>query len=63
MKERWIELKEEIDKFTILVNHTESLPTLIDRTIRKIFKDINEFEEHINLFNLIQQLEYIYAFI
>lgn len=63
MKERWIELKEEIDKFTILVNHTESLPTLIDRTIRKIFKDINESEEHINLFNLIQQLEYIYAFI
>lgn len=33
-----IELKEEIDKFTILVNHTESLLTLIDKTIRKIFK-------------------------
>ena len=38
MKQKKIELKEEIDKFTILVNHTESLLTLIDKTIRKIFK-------------------------
>ena len=56
MKQKWIELKEEIDKFTILVNHTESCLTLIYRTIIKIFKDIDEFEEHMNLFNLVQQL-------
>ena len=37
MKQRWAELKEEIDKSTPLVGNYESLPTLMDRTNRKSY--------------------------
>ena len=35
MKQRWTELKEEIDKSIILVNNTDTFLTLTDRTTRK----------------------------
>ena len=37
MKQRWAELKEEIDKSIPLVANSESLPTLMDRTTMKSY--------------------------
>ena len=35
MKQRYAELKKEVNKSTPLVSNSESLPTLMDRTMRK----------------------------
>lgn len=53
MKQTWIKLQEEIDRFTIIVRYFNTLLSIIDESRKKISKNSEDFDDSIIQLDLI----------